>query len=125
MEEITSSSPMPKPVQTSTASELESLRYVLQSVLVLTLVISGTFNIFLMRQLKYAQVDRDNLRPQAEAIMTEYNQMSAGLKIFVNRLVEFSKKNPDFVPILQKYGFDPAAQTNAAGTATPSPGQKK
>ena len=116
--------PNPVPTPSSDISELESLRHLVLSTLVLVIILSGTFNIYLWRQLKYARADLTTMRPQANQIVGDYNKSFPGMQEFMHRLTEFGRTNPDFVPILAKYGQQP---TNAPVSApvTKGPPAKK
>ena len=116
--------PNPEPARSSDASEMESLRHLLLSTLVLVIIVSGTFNIYLWRQLRFEQRDLEIRRPQANQIIGVYNAEFPQVKEFVRRLTEFGRTNPDFVPILAKYGQAP---TNApvSTPAAKSPPVKK
>jgi hypothetical protein len=113
--------------------QVDSLRHIVVSMLVLAIVVSGTLTLFLLRQSKYARVEANNLR----AAINEYNNTNFPvIKDFRDRLYEYSKTHPEFAPVAQKYGIDnkPASATSqapAAGSPPPSasptgaPKQKK
>jgi hypothetical protein len=99
----------------------ESLAQFVFSVLVLVIVVSGTLNILLLRLWKNSREDVRNFRPQFQAIVDTYSRTE---KATVDRaqkaLCDFGATNPDYVPILTKYGFKPSASI-----ATPSPSTPK
>ena len=117
--EIKSSS---EPTANQLQEQLDSLRQVVISLLVLAIVVSGTFTLFLLRQSKYARVEANNLR----LAVNEYNQTNFPvIKEFRDRLYEYSKTHPDFAPVAQKYGIIPAPGSGtpqAPVAATPAPG---
>jgi hypothetical protein len=91
--------------------EVASLRQQVWTLLVLMLVVSGTFSIYLMREVTYARKDLD-----AEIQLID---QSKGMDQFVQRLGEYSRTHPDFVPILTKYGI------TVTGTPAPNPSAPK
>jgi hypothetical protein len=100
-------------------SQVESLRQLVSSLLVLMIIVTGTFCLFLLHQSKNARRDVNLIKPQVAQMVNEYNTtMAPGLSNFVGSLIQFSQTNPDFVPILAKYGL-----TNAPAQTTP-PTQK-
>jgi hypothetical protein len=128
--EIKSSS---EPTATQLQEQVDSLRHIVVSMLVLAIVVSGTLTLFLLRQSKYARVEANNLR----AAINEYtNTNYPVINEFRNRLYEYAKSHPEFAPVAQKYGLDHGpgsvtAQAPAAGipaqSAPPAgaPKQKK
>jgi hypothetical protein len=128
--EIKSSS---EPTAKQLQEQVDSLRHIVVSLLVLTIVISGTFTLFLLRQSKYARVEANNLR----SAINEYNNTNFPvIRDFRDRLAEYSKSHRDFASVAQKYGLElgpgsvtpqaPAAVAPASG-ASPAgaPKQKK
>ena len=111
-----SSEPTAKQLQ----EQLDSLRQVVVSLLVLAIVVSGTFTLFLLRQSKYARAEASNLR----SAVNEYNQTNFPvIKDFRDRLTEYSKTHPDFAPVAQKYGIIPgpgSGTTQSPAAATPA-----
>jgi hypothetical protein len=101
---------------TSTQSEandlqvqLESLRHLVVSVLILLIVISGTFTIYLLRQYRSTKLDLSIYGPQVKQVMTEYNRISVPMNEFVKQIVEYGRTHPDFTPVLSKYGIKSTA----------------
>ena len=99
----------------------ESLANFVFTVLVLVIVISGTFNIRLIRLCKNSREDTRNLRAQYQALKAQYQ---AGEGPMIERatkaLSDFGATNPDYVPLLTKYGLKPSATA-----ATPPPAAPK
>jgi hypothetical protein len=124
--EIKSSS---EPTTKQLQEQVDSLRNTVISLLVLAIVISGTFTLFLLRQSKYARVEAGNLR----AAINEYNTTNLPvIKDFHNRLIEYAKSHPEFAPLAQKYGLGvgpgpgtPQAAPVTAPAPTAAPKQKK
>jgi len=120
-----------KSSQGDLAGQIESLRQMLTSVLVLVIVISGTLNIYLWRQVRYTRADLAAFRGQASALVGEFEQKSAPMmKEFFARLVEFDRSpraDEAFHAIMKKYGLSnftnapsaPPAQAPVAPATTP------
>ena len=91
------------------------------SVLILVIVISGTLNIYLLRQWRTASKDLAGIRPQAAQMIADYQRVSAPLMTdFVKKITEYGRTHPDFAPIMAKYNLKPAGSTGAApATITP------
>ena len=121
------------PPENDLQSQVDSLRHMLASVLVLIVIVAGTFDLFLLRLVKNTRTERDGMN----AMVAEYNKTTApAMNDFVKKLTDFGKTHADFNPILVKYGLvnrpgaapstaTPAATTPPAGTATaPAPKKK-
>jgi hypothetical protein len=106
-------------------SELESVRQLIQSVLILTIVVSGTLNIFLYREFKSAKTDAKVWSEQMRAL--EYNYLNSDgptVEKFWQKLIEYGRANPEFLPVLNKYGVGvpgPAPSQAAPTSASPAP----
>lgn len=110
--------PAAKPELSELRAQYESLRSLVVSLLVLLLIISGTFNLYLLREVKYSRDDLAALRPRISRLVADYDRVTAPLiKNFVTQLQEFGKKNPDFTPILAKYHLTPGSTPNTAPAA--------
>ena len=107
-------------------AQFESLRQLVTSLLVLLLVISGTLNYYFWRQFRIDQGALESERPQITQMVAEFNK-GQGIAIdnFLASLREFEKKNPDFSPILARYGIRPAAGTGAPPATATAPTQTK
>ena len=57
-------------------AQFESLRQLITSVLILVIVISGTLNIYLLRQWRTTSKDLAGIRPQAAQMIAEYQKVS-------------------------------------------------
>ncbi len=107
-------------------SEFESLRQLIQSVLILTIVVSGTLNIFLYREYKSAKTDAKVWREQMRSLEYSYaNSDGPKVELFWQKMIEYAKTNSEFLPILNKYGVvvAPGPMPNQAppGAAAPAP----
>ena len=107
-------------------AQCDALRHLITSVLILVIVISGTLNIYLLRQWRTTSKDLAAIRPQAAQMIAEYQQKSGPLmNDFVNKITEYGRTHPDFAPILAKYNIKPVAATGVPATArTPTPAAK-
>lgn len=92
-----------------------SLRKQVFTILVLLIIVSGTFNIFLWRQYRYTHADLQALRKQAGPMIAQYQQqMAPRMDEFIRQIREYGRKHPGFAPILARYGL-----TNGATQAMP------
>jgi hypothetical protein len=102
-----------QPVASDLQGQYEALRHLVVSILILVVVISGTFNIYLLRQWRSTSKDLAGIRPQAAQMIAEYQKVSGPLMTdFIKRITEFGRTHPDFAPVLAKYGLKPATLTN-------------
>jgi hypothetical protein len=65
----------------------------------------------------------NTMRPQAMQVDEVSKKQTPAINDFVNRLVEFGRTHPDFVPVLTKYGI-PTATTSAAPGVPPAAPKK-
>jgi hypothetical protein len=109
-------------------AQFDALHHLIVSILILVVVISGTLNIYLLRQWRTVSKDLAGIRPQAMQMVAEYQKVSAPLMAdFIKKVTEYGRTHPDFAPILAKYNLKPAAAPAAAPTspATPAAAPKK
>lgn len=83
------------------------LQFQLNSVLILTCVVSLTLTGYLFLQYRALRRERAVLQPVVTRFQTETQPLLQDLN---NKLVEFGKTNPDIRPLLDKYGV--ASPTN-------------
>jgi len=117
--------PVPTPLAPDTSdlqAQCDSLHQLVVSILVLLIVVSGTFTVYLLRQYRSASTDLAMAEPQVKAEMAQFSKLDNFMNDFVHQLVEYDRTHADFSPILNKYGIKPAG--SAAG-ATPSAAPKK
>lgn len=89
--------------------QYENLRHLVVSILILVLMLSATFNAFLLRQLQFTRTDLPRVQQQLAQINSEYSKVSGpGLTDFIKKLVDYGKTHPDFQPILAKYRLNEA-----------------
>jgi hypothetical protein len=98
-------------------SQCDDLRRLVISVLILLIVVSGTFTIYLQRQYRTTSYEVAMLGPQVRAEMVPYSRAKPGMDDFIRQIVEYSRTHPDFTPILNKYGIKPLATPPASGPA--------
>jgi hypothetical protein len=90
-------------------TQYDSLRQLVLSILVLLIVISGTFNIFLLRQARTSRQELDAFRVQVTAMTAQYQKnVAPAIEEFVRKLGEFGRSHPDFMPILNRHLPTPA-----------------
>ncbi len=110
----------PQPNANDLQAQYDALRHLVVSMLILVVVISGTLNIYLLRQWRSTSKDLAGIRPQASQMIAEYQKVSGPLmNDFLKKITEYGRTHPDFAPILAKYGLKPAAATNLP-PATPA-----
>lgn len=102
---------------TEIKAEMASLQSLIFSVLVLILVVSGSFNLFLMRE--YKMVNADVV--QGRQVVAEFQKNNAGLMEFLKKLSDYSHTHPDFSPIATKFGLNDIGKP---GTAPAAPAKK-
>lgn len=106
---------------TSLEEQIDSLRHLVTSLLVLVVIISGAFNIYLWRQVKYLRQDVVAYQPQATAVVSEFEKLQPQMRDFLMRVQEFGRTHPSdpaFTAIMSKYRLDSVQFTNSA--AAPS-----
>ena len=119
--EETQVKPAPQPEATDLQAEVDSLRRLVVSVLILLIVLSATGDIYLFRQVKQSREDLRSIRPQVSGMIAEYQKNSEPfMRDFLNKMAEYGRTHPDFAPILSKYSIRPAGATGAPpATVTP------
>ena len=63
----------------------------------------------------------ETMRPQVAQMAEFTKKQNPAISDFVNRLAEFGRTHPDFVPILTKYGIPTTAAPAAPGVAPAAP----
>jgi len=110
-----------QPAANDVQVQFDELRHLIVSVLVLVIVISGTLNIYLLRQWRSTSKDLAAVRPQAAQMIAEYQKVSGPLmNEFIKKITEYGRSHPDFTPVLAKYNIRPAGATGAAPSAPTS-----
>ena len=113
MDEIENkSAPMPGADSGDLREQIESLRHLIGSILVLLVVVSGTLTIFLLRELKNTSAQLDAFRPGATNMIAVYQKQQApAMDEFIKRIQQYGQTHKDFDPILFKYGLKTASPT--------------
>jgi hypothetical protein len=84
---------------------------------VLLFVISGTFTFYLFRQTAVNRKDLQAYKPWATQFIQQFQKEGPGMDQFIQKLGEYSRTHPDFVPILNKYKIPVTAGPAPASTA--------
>lgn len=99
----------------STVEELQqayrSLRMLLNGVLVILLILTGSFALYLLREVSFL---RGQMREYSQFVANYDRNSKPVMQDFLNKLQAFAKANPDFAAILAKY-YNP---TNAPTAST-------
>jgi hypothetical protein len=117
-----------KPITTPAADsgglheEIESLRYLIGSVLVLMIIVSGTFTIFLKREFKNTSAELEAYRSGATNVITLYQkQQGPWMDEFLKKISQYGQTHPDFAPILVKWNLKASGPTGAPPAAVSLP----
>ena len=94
-------------------AQCQWLRKQVQITLILLIMVSGIFTLYLQRQNKYATLDLNSVQPMIEDYTK--NQQPV-MDDFIKRLLDYGKTHSDFGPIYTRYGLDKLtlAPTNGA-----------
>jgi hypothetical protein len=113
-----------QPVSADWRDQFNSLRHLIVSLMVLLMVVSGTFNLYLWKRWRDVSRELDGVRPQAAQIAQAVANLQKvevpAMQEFVRKMTEFGKTHPDFAPILAKYSIRPAAATAPPAAAAPT-----
>jgi len=106
---------------TELRSQYASLRHTVGGLLVLVIVISGTFNIYLWRQFRMTRAELRVLRPEVGQLVADYQRVSVpAITDFLKKLNDYERTHPDFTPILLKYNLKSSGLTGAPPANVPS-----
>jgi hypothetical protein len=84
--------------------QIESLRHLLGSILILLVMVSGTLTIFLYREMRIASTQLDAYRLQANNAITIYQQQQAPVMVeFAKRIQVYGQTHADIAPLLAKW----------------------
>jgi hypothetical protein len=99
--------------------EIESLRHLIGSMLILLVVVSGTLTIFLLREMKNTSAQLEAFRPGATNMIAVYQKQQApAMDDFINKIRQYGQTHKDFDPVLFKWGLKTAGPTTTS-TGTP------
>jgi len=104
--------------------QLESLRSLIVRVMLLVVVVSGTINVYLLRQVKYARADLAGFRPGASQMIADYSKATQPrMNEIAVKIAEYGRTHPAFGPIVTKYRLNssPAAPAAAPPPSAPAP----
>jgi hypothetical protein len=106
-----------QPEATGLQAQVESLRQVIISVLVLVVVVSGTLNLYFWRQFRTSRGMLKSMRQVAPQMSAELSWMQDTL----GKFLEYGRTHPDFAPVLAKHGVKSPATTGAPPASASSP----
>jgi len=115
--------PLPQPEPNDVQTQLNSLHHLLASTLVLLVVVSGTFCMFVRNQVRTTSSDLQAMRGAWTNAMVQYQHNSPIMDEAAKKFQDFARTNSDFASLLAKYGLKPGAATNAF-SATPAAKKK-
>jgi hypothetical protein len=102
--------------------QVESLRHLVGSMLVLLVIVSGTLTIFLLREMKNASKELEAYRPGATNMIALYQkQQGPAMDEFLRKLQQYGQTHKDFEPVLLKYGLKGTGPTGAPPAAVSQP----
>lgn len=102
--------------------QVESLRHLVGSMLVLLVIVSGTLTIFLLREMKNASKELEAYRTGATNMIALYQkQQGPAMDEFLRKLQQYGQTHKDFEPVLLKYGLKGTGPTGAAPAAVSLP----
>jgi hypothetical protein len=120
MDNLDSTAPA-QPNASDLQAQYDTLRHLVVSILILVIVISGTFNIYLLRQWRSLSRELAGFRPVATQEIAGYQKGEFPYEQeFVKKLTEYGQTHADFVPILTKHNLKPAGSTGVAPASTTS-----
>lgn len=121
-ENLSPLNPQPDPEREDLREEVDALRRLITVLLLLSIVVSGTLTMFLLRQ--YRSTSRDLAAmstQQAKAESAQFTRMDNFMRgELIPKLVEYGRAHPDFTPILTKYGISPSVSSNPPVTGPAS-----
>jgi hypothetical protein len=104
--------------------EIQSTRMLLNGLIATVLVATIGINIILFKQMRTLRSATAEAVPQFEAGVKKFNEGEAvQIKGLINQLIVFSKTNPDFAEILNKYGINSASVSKESPVVSPAPGK--
>jgi hypothetical protein len=91
--------------------DLTALKNQVFTLLVALIVLSGTFTVYLYRQVSLLNKDI----AQTKQLSAQLTRNQQAIEVFVTQLVTYAERHPDYLPVLKKYGVVPPP----AGAAAP------
>ena len=112
--------------------QLDSVRHLTISAMVLMLIIAGAFDLFILRQYKNESQELGAAHAQVDVALGNWQKIEQpAIDNFLQELSKYAQAHQDLNPILMKYGLRPASNTVSpmtlpTGGVTPSaPSLKK
>jgi hypothetical protein len=103
-------------------AEFDALRHLVVSILILLIVVSGTFSIYLLRQWRTTSKEITAIRPQVAQMIAVYQKEEAPwMQDILKKFSDYGRAHPDYMPVLTKYNIKPGATTGAAPAMATSP----
>jgi hypothetical protein len=113
-----SSVPSPAPSEPSLSAQLQAMRSQFTALLFLLLVLSGSVNVFILRQL--IMLGRQS--KELSLVINDYEKNKRPIiENFAERLRDYSKTHRDFLPIMSKYYLPPEPAASNPPTIKPAP----
>ena len=94
----------------SLTEQLANLQRQVFTLLLALVIVSGTLVVFLYYQSHVLNRDIANLQMQTKPAVDWVTINQAGVEKFKSELVTYSKTHPEFLPVLEKYGYVPPAK---------------
>ena len=105
--------------------QVRSLQTLMVAVLMILILLSGSINIYLLRQVGYVRKDLETMRqqePQLTQLIADYQKTSEPLiRNFVADLQNEARKYPELNPLLVKYNLSARPATGAAPATVTAP----
>jgi len=98
----------------SPSPDLEALRQLINTILILVVIVSGTLTVFLYRQYTLIHEQTEGFRRQVAETEARYQQIKPKMDDFERRVSEFARTHPDFAAIVAKYGLPTTPATRPA-----------
>ncbi|MCX6890945.1 MAG: hypothetical protein NTX51_05405 [Verrucomicrobia bacterium] len=118
-----------QPATNGLQAQVEGLRHLIVSILILVVVVSGTFTVYLLRQWRAVGKELTAYRPQAAQMIADYQKVSVPVMTdFLKKVTDYGRTHPDFVPILTRYNIKPGSAVGgvpAAPASAPAARPKK
>jgi hypothetical protein len=113
------------PVPDDLAGQVASLRNQITLLLLALIVISGTLTTYLFYQAHALGRDLAALEPQARVVIQNYNRNLPHIQQFLQEMVAYGQKHPDFQPILKQNGIPLTLPVTTNSVAKPAAPQSK
>ena len=99
-------------------AQFDTLRHLVVSILILVVVMSGTLNIYLLRQVRDTTRELAGLRQQFAQMSAGYQNEFPWMQEILKRFTEYGQTHPTFARIRTKFNLIPGGPTGAAPTTT-------